>query len=122
VYDGRSGFQLGNYWERPYTADVPRGSSVMLLFSIKKADLSASLKKAPNLPKGVKFVFYLNIVGIIVLDGPSEQFSRGPSPIQPLDVGVKSIVEYEEGSGIFREELEVTAIADEEEILDESFL
>jgi hypothetical protein len=121
VYDSRSGFQLGNYWEHPYTADVPRGSGVMLLFSIKKADLLASLKEAPNLPKGVKFVVYFNILGIIVLDGPSEQFSQGPSRIQPMDVGVKSIVEYEE-SGIFREEVAVTAIADEKEILDESFL
>jgi hypothetical protein len=39
-----------------------------------------------------------------------------------LDVGVKSIVEYEEDSGIFREEVAVTAIADEEDMLDESFL
>jgi hypothetical protein len=106
VYDGRDGFQLGNYWGRPYTGRVAKGSTVMVLFSTKKAELPEKMQEAPNLPRSIKFAIYFNILGVVVLEEPVEKFSSEPSKEEPTAYGVDKVVEYEDelDDGIVEEE------------------
>lgn len=92
VYDGCSGFHLSKYWKKLYTGEVPKGSTMMLLFSVKKGKLGEAVQKAPNLPVGVKFAIYLNILAVIVLAEPVEEFSDRPSREPPQAFGVDNIV------------------------------
>jgi len=94
VFDGRKNFRVGNYWEHPYSEDVPRGSTVMLLFSIRKGKLGKAVQEATNLPTEVDGAIYLNILGIVVLEEPAEQFSSRPSQEGPEAFGVDKICSW----------------------------
>jgi hypothetical protein len=120
VYDGRDGFQLGNYWARPYSGRIAKGSTVMVLFTTKKADLPEKMQEAPNLPRSIKFALYFNVLGIVVLEEPVDKFSGELSQEVPMAYGVDKIVEYEEKSetGNCEDENEPEI---EEKDLDESF-
>jgi len=96
IYDGHQKFQLGNYWDRPYTGKIEKGSTVMLLFSIKKGNLPKSLEEVQGLPAAIKFAIYFNILRIIVLAEPAEQFSEDISEGDPEAFGVNTIIEWPE--------------------------
>ena len=97
VYDGRQKFQLGNYWDRPYTEKVEKGSTVMLLFSIKKGKLLKNVEEFRGLPAAIKFAIYFNILGVVVLAEPAERFSEDVSEGDPEAFGVSSLVNWPEG-------------------------
>jgi hypothetical protein len=123
VYDGREGFQLGHYWGRPYSGRIAKGSTVMVLFTTKKADLPEKMQEAPNLPGSVKFAIYFNVLGIVVLEEPVDKFSDEPSKEGPMAYGVEKVVEYEEESVTGNGNVEEQNKQDiEEKDLDESFL
>ena len=98
VYDGRTRFQLGKYWECPYTGEVAKGSTVMLLFTIKKGTLPNRAKEAGGMPVEVKVALYLNVVGVIVLAEPTDTFSEVSSEGSPNDAGVDEIKALPESS------------------------
>ena len=64
---------------------------VMVLFSTKKGELAKAMKGINNLPKGIEFGFYFNVLGAVVLTGPSEQFSETPSSEGPEAFGVDKV-------------------------------
>ena len=47
----------------------------MLLFSIKRGNISEAMNKVQNLPKDVEFAIYFNVLGIIVLEEAAGRFS-----------------------------------------------
>lgn len=68
----------------------------MLLFTVKKGKLPSGIEGTPGLPE---FAIYLNVVGIVVLAGPSEPFSPVASQEAAPAFGVESIMQlprYEE--------------------------
>jgi hypothetical protein len=76
-----------------------------------------------NLPKGIKFAIYFNIVGIIVLDEPTDQFSEIASQETAEAFRVDKIREFEEVPDTLPKDTpEALALANEEVLLDESFL
>lgn len=91
VYDGRDKFKLGNYWDKTYPGPVKKDSAVMLLFSIKKGSLPKRMQDRNDLPHGIDFAIYFNILAIIVLAEPKERFSFKASDEEPPAFGVKSI-------------------------------
>lgn len=93
VFDGRQQFQLGNYWNHPYEERVAKGSTVMVLFSIRKSALPKAMK---NAPESIKFVVYLNLLGVIVLEEPVDEVAGGPSQEEPQAFGVNSVRRIEE--------------------------
>ena len=68
----------------------------MLLFSIKKGNLAKEMQKAPNVPEGVEFAVYFNILGIVLLAEPAEKFSEAASGEAPEAFGVEGVPEYSE--------------------------
>lgn len=93
----------------------------MLLFSVKKGNISGAMNKINNLPEAVKFAIYFNVLGIVVLEEAVEQFSNEPSQEKPEAFGVDGIVKYVEAPV----EAEVQAAAEDEsegEELEESIL
>ena len=121
VYDGRNGFQLGNYWAQPYPGAVVKGSTVMLLFSVRKGNLAKGMAEAGNLPVNVEFAIYLNLLAVVVLAEPEDPFSEEPSLEGPAAFGVDSVVEFpdpEEGEPVEEEGED----DNEDEELEESFL
>ena len=96
VYDGREQFQLGKYWETPYIGVVAKGSTVMLLFTIRKGALPKGTEEAEGMPDTVKCASYLNVVGVVVLAEPSDTFSKVRSQEGPNDAGVQEIMELPE--------------------------
>jgi hypothetical protein len=106
VFDGRTKFQLGRYWDSPYTGDVAKGSTVMQIFTIKKGTPPGSVEKARGMP-AVKHAIYLNILGIVVLAEPSETLGEAPSQEGPHDFGVnviREVQESEEGESVGAED------------------
>lgn len=91
IYDGREKFQLGNYWERPYAGEPAKGSTVMLLFSIRKGTLPQSVQGRNDLPRDLKVAIYFNILGAIVLAEPAERVSNNTSQEPPQSFGVENI-------------------------------
>lgn len=78
-----------------------RTVSITVLFTIKRCTLLANAKAASDLPPGVKFLLYLNILAIIVLNGPTERFSNDASKEQPEAFGVSNI---EDDLGVVEDE------------------
>jgi hypothetical protein len=69
----------------------------MVLFTVKRGRLPSGLEVTPSLP--IEFAVYLNVLGIVILAGPSEHFSNIPSQEGPTAFGVDAIKElppYEE--------------------------
>ena len=99
VYDGREGFQLGKYWNVEYDGEVTNGSTVMVLFSTKRGELAKAMKGIGNLPKGLEFGVYFQILSVVVLTGPSEQFSDTPSQEGPEAFGVDRVQIWGEVAG-----------------------
>lgn len=95
VYDGREEFHLSQYWARPYEGAVERDSAVMVLFTVNKSGLSKAMKEAKGVPKCVKFALYFNLLGIIVLEDPVDDFSRESLPGAPESFGVSTICKFE---------------------------
>ena len=93
-FDGRTQFQLGNYWETPYEGTVAEGAAVMLLFTIKKGALPPGVAAHKQL--ALKSALYLDILGIFVLAEPTEPFSLIPSQETAQDVGVRSIKVFDD--------------------------
>lgn len=77
IYDGRERFGLGKYWAQEYNSSVSPGATVMVLFSVKNAKVRKEAEVV-----GVKNMstVYLNVLGVIVLAEPSDEFSLDPSP------------------------------------------
>ena len=75
IYDGCEKFQLSSYWERPCLGVPSKGSTVMLLFSIKKGALPPGVDKAAGIPANVKFAIYFSILMVMVIAEPTERFS-----------------------------------------------
>lgn len=95
MFDGHNSFKLSRYWDSPYTREVEKGSTVMLLFSIRKGKLTKDIQSAPNLLSNINFAMYFNILGVIVLTDPGEQFSI-ELPVQaPQSFGVDQVLDYE---------------------------
>ena len=67
----------------------------MLLFTARKSTLPRGVDGARNMPP-VKFAIYFNVLGIILLAGPSETFSKLSSREDPKDFGVESILERDD--------------------------
>ena len=65
----------------------------MALFTVKKGSLGNKAQSAADPPEGVTFALYLNVLAIIVLKEPAEQFSSEPSQEVPHAFGVDSIAE-----------------------------
>ena len=63
----------------------------MLLFSVKKGKLPKNVQGRDDLPGGISFAIYLNIVAIIVLAEPGERFSYHESQDGPGTFGVRTI-------------------------------
>jgi hypothetical protein len=93
IFDGREKFQLGSYWEKPYVGEISKGSTVMLLFSVKKGNVATATREAIGMPDNIKFTIYLNILAVIVLAGPAEHFSNRVSQEDPEAFGVNSIAD-----------------------------
>ena len=91
VFDGREVLQVGKYWDKEYEGEVLKGSTVMVLFSTKKGELPKAMQGIKNPPKGVEFSFYFNILGVVILTGPSKQFSESPSSEKPKAFGVDNL-------------------------------
>ena len=95
IYDSHEKFQLSNYWERPYSGEPSKGSTVMLLFSIKKGALPLSVDKAAGIPASIKFAIYFSILVVIIIAKPAEQFSSNPCEEGPEAFGVDAIVDWD---------------------------
>ena len=83
VYDGRESLSLANYWVKKYEGTVEPGTTVCLLFSIKRGTLppdAQSFKISDSM-----VAVYLNILGVIVLAEPSDDFCLDGSP-EPMEV------------------------------------
>ena len=65
VYDGHEKFKLNSFCDKPYKETIKDGSTVMVLFSVKKGSLGKKAQTAEDLPGDVTFVLYLNILSII---------------------------------------------------------
>ena len=72
--------------------EVAKGSTVMLLFSVKKGNLSEAVRGTVGLPKNINSAIYFNILGVVVLAEPAERFSNTPAEEGPQAFGVESIV------------------------------
>lgn len=71
MFDGRENFSVNRYWAQPYDNPVAVGSNVMVLFSMKVAQPK---NKAESFGlKNMKKIF-LNVLGVVVLAGPSDDF------------------------------------------------
>lgn len=77
VYDGRENFSLAKYWARKYQGDVKAGTTVCILFSAKQGKLSR--ETAPIAISGMIGI-YLNVLGVVVLEEPSDAFCPDGSP------------------------------------------
>lgn len=95
VYDGRGGFQIGHYWEHPYDGEVTPGSTVLLLFTIRKGNLAKGMEAAKK-PEGVKFGIYLLASAVVVLADPVEAFTDETSLEPPAAFGVDEILQFPE--------------------------
>jgi len=71
VYDGRNNFSLARYWANKYEGNVKRGTTVTIIFSVKQGKLSADA--APIAIAGMIGI-YLNVLGVVVLEEPSDAF------------------------------------------------
>jgi hypothetical protein len=65
----------------------------MLLFSVKRGGLGAKAKTASDLPRDVAFAMYFNILAVIVLKDPAEDFEGGTSREGPHAFGVDNVAE-----------------------------
>jgi hypothetical protein len=63
----------------------------MLLFSVKKGNISPAAGGAIGMLDDIKFAIYLNILAVIVLAEPAERFSDKESQEGPEAFGVDSI-------------------------------
>lgn len=63
----------------------------MVLFSTKKGELPKAMRGINNLPQGVEFGIYFNILGVVILAEPNEQFSETPSGKGPQAFGVEKV-------------------------------
>ena len=76
--------------------ELSKGSTVMLLFTVKKGNLSTAVKDAIGMPEDIKFAIYFNILAVIVLAEPAERFSNSPSKEGPEAFGVDRIIQLPE--------------------------
>ena len=68
VYDGREKFSPSKYWAQEYDGNVRAGSTVMVLFSMKRGKLPEDVHAA-GVPNSA--AVYLNLLGVVVLAEPS---------------------------------------------------
>lgn len=68
----------------------------MVLFSTRKGNLPNDMSSAINVPKDLKFAIYFNILGIIVLEEPTDYFDKRVGQVDAKAFGVENIVEFEE--------------------------
>ncbi|KAF9781147.1 hypothetical protein BJ322DRAFT_1111866 [Thelephora terrestris] len=93
TFDGREQFKLRAFWEKPYKEEVKVGSTVMVLFSVKRGGLGAKAKATRDLPKDVVFAMYFNILAVIVLKDPAEDFKTEASQEGPHAFGIENVAE-----------------------------
>lgn len=77
---------------------------------------------APNVPKDVKFAIYFNILGIVVLEEPSDYFDKDAGQKDANALGVEDIVEYEDKQDDEEEEGEDGHLESAGEALKENIL
>jgi hypothetical protein len=106
VFDGREKLSLAKYWSKKYVGDVKQGSTVTILFSTRVSSLPQEAQ-AYKYYKKMKSV-YLNVLAVIVLAEPSDDFylDTAPDPVGVHGVdklcrlsdlgGFKEVVEEEE--------------------------
>ena len=56
--------------------------------------LSKAMQEADNVPKSVKFTIYLNVVGVVVLEEPTDEFSDQSSQESPEAFRVDKTMDY----------------------------
>ena len=95
VYDGRKDLVLAKYWNKLYDRDLEVGTTVSLLFSIKKGTLPAN---ARNFRRSEEMVgVYVNILVVIVLEDPTDAFCIDTSPVPETVHGVDDLPQLPEG-------------------------
>lgn len=94
VYDGREKLKWNTFKDKAYEKTIREGSTVMVLFSVKRGGLGDKEKNMGDLPNDVTFALYLNILAIIVLAEPTEHFGDEPSPEPAKAFGVDVINEF----------------------------
>jgi hypothetical protein len=65
----------------------------MVLFSVKRGGLGAKAKATRDLPKDVAFAMYFNILAVIVLKDPAEDFKTEASQEGPHAFGIENVAE-----------------------------
>ena len=78
--------------------EVVKGSTMMLLSTIKKGTLPNGARDVRDMPATVNYTTYLNIVGIVVLVEPSDTFTQVSSQKGLNNVGVDEIKQLPEES------------------------
>ena len=81
----------------------------MLLFSIKRGNISEAMNNVQNLPKDVEFAVYFIIFRIVVLEEAAEQFNADPSQegfVEYVEMAVDAEVEKAEKDERENEELQ----------------
>lgn len=68
----------------------------MLLFSVNKGNLLAGIENAERLSKGIEFAVHFNVLAVIVLAEPADQFSNSPSHEGPEAFGADSAIQWPE--------------------------
>lgn len=94
MYDGRKKFSLAKYWETKYGKEVNPGTTVTILFSIKRGNIpeDAKLFDISDKLTGV----YLNVLAVIVIAEPSDSFSMDTTPDPATVHGVDKLPRLED--------------------------
>ena len=94
VYDGRSSFSLAKYWAKPYHDDVAPGTTVTILFSIKRGNIPEDAKGYTI--SGTLAGVYLNVLAVVVIAENSDPFIPDTSPDPVAVHGVDRLPRLEE--------------------------
>ena len=78
VYDGRKNLNPAKYWDKLYDRDLEIGTTVTLLFSIKKGTLPENARQFRRSKDMVGV--YVNILAIVVLADPTDTFCQDTPP------------------------------------------
>ena len=78
VYDGRKNLNPVKYWDKLYDHDLEIGTTVTLLFSIKKGTLPENAQQFRRSKDMVGV--YVKILAIVVLADPTDAFCEDTSP------------------------------------------
>ena len=89
IYDGHKEYSLSKYWAKLYDHALDIGTTVTLLFSIKKGTLPKNTRYFRRSQEMVGV--YVNILTIVVLADPTDAFCLDTSPDPKTVHGVESL-------------------------------